>query len=92
VRVFSFESTDSSQTLKLFVVAAVSRGMNITIAEAKTLFEAANAAAVASVVARFGECDLLDAQQGAAYDAALFPLLESQLRYMSFPDLLNLAR
>lgn len=50
--------------------------LKMTVAEAGTIFESACAAAEASVVARFGECDILNLKHGAAYDGALFPVLE----------------
>ena len=64
---------------------------NITIAQAKAVFESASAAAEASVIARFGECDILNLKHGAAYDAALFPLLEEHFGGMTMPELLGLV-
>jgi hypothetical protein len=63
---------------------------NITIAQARAIYESASAAAEASVVARFGECDILNLKHGAAYDAALLPLLEEHFGDMTMAELLGL--
>ncbi|MGY6129147.1 hypothetical protein ACW9YV_27945 (plasmid) [Paraburkholderia strydomiana] len=65
--------------------------LNMTVAEAKAIFESASAAAEASVVAQFGECDILNPKHGAAYDAALFPVLAEHFGDMTLPELLSIV-
>jgi hypothetical protein len=65
--------------------------LNMTIPEAKAIFESASAAAEASVVAQFGDCDILNLKHGAAYDAALFVVLEEHFGDMTIPELLSIV-
>ncbi|TCF97774.1 hypothetical protein BZM26_29390 [Paraburkholderia strydomiana] len=64
---------------------------NITIAQAKAIFESASAAAEASVVAQFREFDVFKPRHCAAYDAALFLVLEEHFGDMTLPELLSIV-
>jgi hypothetical protein len=64
---------------------------NITIAQAKAIFESASAAAEASVVAQFGEFDIFKPKHCNAYDAALFVVLEEHFGDMTLPELLSIV-
>jgi hypothetical protein len=65
--------------------------LNITIPEAKAIFESACAAAEASVVAQFGEFDIFKPRHCTAYDAALFPVLIDYFRSVPIAEVLNLV-
>ncbi|WP_244207392.1 hypothetical protein [Paraburkholderia fungorum] len=78
---------------QVFITAAVRLCMNLnmTVAEAKAIFESASAAAEASVVAQFGEFDIFKERQGAAYDVALFTVLAEHFGDMTLPELLSIV-
>jgi hypothetical protein len=65
--------------------------LNMAFPEAKAIFESACAAAEASVVAQFGEFDIFKPRHGAAYDAALFLVLEEHFGDMTLPELLSIV-
>ncbi|CAD6548742.1 hypothetical protein LMG28727_04884 [Paraburkholderia kirstenboschensis] len=65
--------------------------LNMTIPQAKAIFESASAAAEASVVAQFGEFDIFKPRHCTAYDAALFVVLEEHFGDMTLPELLSIV-
>ncbi|WP_244145911.1 hypothetical protein [Paraburkholderia caledonica] len=64
--------------------------LNLTVAQAKAIFESACAAAEVSVVAQFGEFDIFKNRHCVAYDAALFLVLEEHFGDMTLPELLSI--